>query len=41
MHYIATRDGIINENHMEIESDGENEELSEERSTSRKKKIRP
>ena len=31
MHYVATRDGIINENHMEIESDGENEELSDER----------
>src|SRR5277367_5953863 len=31
MHYVAIRDGIINENHMEIESDGGNEELSEER----------
>ena len=31
MHYIATRDGIINENHMEIESDSKNEKLSEER----------
>jgi hypothetical protein len=31
MHYVATRDGIVNENQMEIESDGENEELSEER----------
>jgi hypothetical protein len=30
MHYVATRDGIVNENQMEIESDGENEELSEE-----------
>jgi hypothetical protein len=31
MHYVATRDGIVNENQMEIESDSENEELSEER----------
>lgn len=31
MRYVATRDGIINENHMEIESDLGNEELSEER----------
>ena len=31
MHYVTTRDGIINENQMEIESDGGNEELSEER----------
>jgi hypothetical protein len=31
MHYVATRDGIVNENQMEIESDGENEELFEER----------
>ena len=31
MHYVVTRDDIINKNHMEIESDGENEELSEER----------
>ena len=31
MHYVATRDGIINENLMEIESDLEDEELSEER----------
>jgi hypothetical protein len=30
MHYITTRDGIINKNQMEIESDGKNEELSEE-----------
>src|SRR5277367_3363024 len=30
MHYVTTRDGIINENHMKIESDSENEELSEE-----------
>jgi hypothetical protein len=29
MHYVATRYGIVNENQMEIESDGENEELSE------------
>ena len=31
MHYVATRDGIINENLMEVESDLEDEELSEER----------
>lgn len=31
MHLVATRDGIINENQMEIESDDGNEELSEER----------
>ena len=30
MHYVATRDGIINEDHMEIGDSG-NEELSEER----------
>src|SRR3954452_2552317 len=30
MHYVTTRDGIINENQMEIESDGRNEELSED-----------
>jgi hypothetical protein len=30
MHYVATRDGIVNENKMEIESDGENKKLSEE-----------
>jgi hypothetical protein len=29
MHYVATRDGIINEDHMEI-GDNRNEELSEE-----------
>jgi hypothetical protein len=28
--FVAIRDGIVNENQMEIESDGENEELSEE-----------
>ena len=31
MHHVTTRDGIVNENQMEIESDGRNEELSEER----------
>jgi hypothetical protein len=31
MHYVATRDGIVNENQMKIESNSENEELSEER----------
>jgi hypothetical protein len=31
MHYVATRDGIVNENQMEIESDSKNEKLSEER----------
>jgi hypothetical protein len=31
MHYVATRDGIINENHMEIGDSGNEEELSEER----------
>jgi hypothetical protein len=31
MRYVATRDGIISENHMEIESNDGNEELSEER----------
>lgn len=31
MHYVAIRDGIINENLMEIESDDGSEELSEER----------
>jgi hypothetical protein len=30
MHYVTTKDGIVNENQMEIESDSENEELSEE-----------
>lgn len=32
MHYVATRDGI-NENNMEMESDNRNEELSEERAS--------
>jgi hypothetical protein len=31
MHHVATRDGIINEDQMEIESDSRKEELSEER----------
>ena len=30
MHHVATRDGIINEDQMEIESDSRKEELSEE-----------